>query len=74
VRLVNLQDDRVLIGQRHAGRAGHFMPANLLGSQFQTLEEPGPEEGPIIVSVAQRPREMVERIFSSLGLQKRADV
>ena len=29
-----------------AGRSGHFMPASLLQSQIDTLEEPGPDEDP----------------------------
>jgi gluconate kinase len=32
-----------------AGRHGHFMPNNLLQSQIDTLEEPGPDEDPLIV-------------------------
>jgi hypothetical protein len=42
VRLVYLKGDMQLISQRLSKRRGHFMPATLLQSQFDTLEEPGP--------------------------------
>ncbi|HET6619061.1 MAG TPA: ribose-5-phosphate isomerase RpiA [Dongiaceae bacterium] len=51
VRLVYLRGGRDLIAQRLSGRHGHFMPASLLQSQFDTLEEPGPEEDPLVVDV-----------------------
>ena len=38
------------------------MPAALLQSQFDTLEEPGPDENPIVVSVAAQPAAIVERV------------
>ncbi len=66
VRLVYLKGDRQLIAQRLSKRRGHFMPAALLQSQFDTLEEPGPEENPIIVSVAAQPTAIVERIRAEL--------
>jgi gluconokinase len=68
VRLVYLQGDRDLIGRRQAARHGHFMPTSLMKSQFETLEEPGPDEDPIVVSVEPRPREIVARILSLLRI------
>jgi carbohydrate kinase (thermoresistant glucokinase family) len=68
VRLVYLQGDRTLIGRRMAARHGHFMPTSLLDSQFAALEEPGPDETPIIVSVEPRPNEIVDRILAALEL------
>jgi len=67
VRLVYLKGDRGLIGRRLALRVGHFMPANLLDSQFATLEEPQPDEHAIVVSIAPHPREIVEKIVSELN-------
>lgn len=66
VRLIYLQSDQALIARRLAARHGHFMPAGLLRSQFEALEEPGPDENPIVVSVAPRPREIVEHILAHL--------
>jgi carbohydrate kinase (thermoresistant glucokinase family) len=50
VGLIYLAGSRGLIAERLAGRCGHFMPAALLGSQFDTLEPPGADEHPLTVS------------------------
>jgi len=44
------------------------MPASLLASQFEALEEPGPDEHPVTVSIEPSPREIVARIVAALGL------
>jgi gluconokinase len=67
VALVYLQGDRDLIARRLTARDGHFMPPTLLDSQFATLEPPGADEHPIVVSIAPHPREMVEAIVAQLG-------
>jgi len=69
VRLVYLKGDASLIARRIATRHEHFMPASLLASQFEALEEPGPDEHPIIVSIEPSPREIVARIIAELGLR-----
>ena len=66
VRLVYLKGDQDLIAQRIAKRRGHFMPAALLQSQFDTLEEPGPEENPIVVSVAAEPEAIAAHVLAQL--------
>jgi gluconokinase len=66
VRLVYLKGDMELIARRIATRHEHFMPQSLLQSQFDALEEPGPDENPIIVSIAPRPREIVADIMAAL--------
>jgi gluconokinase len=66
VRLVYLKGDAPLIARRLAGRHGHFMPPELLDSQFQALEEPGPDENPITVSIAQSPPAIVAQITTRL--------
>jgi gluconokinase len=71
VRLAYLRGDRALIARRLAARHGHFMPAGLLASQFDALEEPGPDEDPIVVSVEPRPLEIVARILSLLRIDPR---
>src|SRR5262249_58982467 len=50
VRLVYLKGSEALIARRIAARHEHFMPAGLLRSQFEALEEPGADENPIVVS------------------------
>jgi carbohydrate kinase (thermoresistant glucokinase family) len=49
--LVYLRGSKALIGERLAARKGHFMPPGLLDSQFATLEEPGPDEHPLVVDI-----------------------
>ena len=51
VRLVYLKGDHALIAERLGARPGHLMPLALLDSQFATLEEPGPDEHPIVADI-----------------------
>ena len=48
IRLIHLRGSFELIAGRLAERKGHFMPADLLRSQFATLEEPSADEALII--------------------------
>ena len=66
VRIVYLEGDRELIGARMALRQGHFMPPQLLESQFKTLEPPGEDENPITVSIDRHPRDLVTAIVQAL--------
>ncbi len=68
VRLVYLKGDETLIARRISTRHEHFMPRSLLHSQFDTLEEPGADENPIIVSIEPAPREIVARILSAVNM------
>lgn len=68
VRLVYLKGNETLIARRIATRHEHFMPPSLLHSQFDALEEPGPDENPIVVSIEPRPREIVTQILSALNM------
>jgi carbohydrate kinase (thermoresistant glucokinase family) len=63
VGLVYLKGDEALIAQRLSKRSGHFMPKGLLQSQFQTLQEPGPDEHPIVASIAPTPEEITANIL-----------
>lgn len=44
VRFLHLAAPKEVIAARMAARRGHFMPASLLDSQYETLEPPGPDE------------------------------
>jgi carbohydrate kinase (thermoresistant glucokinase family) len=68
VRVVYLKGDEALIARRIATRHEHFMPRSLLHSQFEALEEPGPGENPVVVSIEPRPREIVAQILSALNM------
>ncbi|HVB66932.1 MAG TPA: gluconokinase [Acetobacteraceae bacterium] len=70
VVLVYLRGDKPLIAARMAARKGHFMPPALLDSQFAALEEPGPDERPVTVSVAPPPQAIVDAVVRQL--QERA--
>jgi gluconokinase len=67
VRLVYLKGNEELIARRIATRHEHFMPPSLLHSQFASLEEPGPDENPITISIEPRPGEIVAKILAALG-------
>jgi len=74
VRLIYLKGDIELIGRRIAARHEHFMPTSLLRSQFDALEEPGPDEHPVVVSIEPRPREIVGHILQALQAQQQSPV
>ena len=68
VRLVYLKGDETLVARRMAVRHEHFMPRSLLHNQFEVLEEPGPDENPIVASIEPQPREIVTRILSAMNM------
>jgi gluconokinase len=73
VTLVYLRGSYGVIHRRMAARHGHFMPVALLDSQFATLQEPTPDEHPIIVNVGVRPTEIVAEIVRHLGERQGSD-
>jgi carbohydrate kinase (thermoresistant glucokinase family) len=66
VRLVYLEGSPALIGGRLAQRHDHFMPANLLDSQFAALEPPVSEEDAITVSADAPVDAIVDRIAAAM--------
>ena len=66
VRILYLHADPALIAEHLAKRTGHFMPPTLLDSQLKTLEEPVPDERPIVVQVSGSIEETVESILTAL--------
>lgn len=66
VALVYLKGTRELIARRLAARHEHFMPAVLLASQFATLQEPAPDERPIVVDVDGTSGEIADGIARQL--------
>jgi carbohydrate kinase (thermoresistant glucokinase family) len=67
VRLVYLKGEELVIHDRIAKRAHHYMPPSLLRSQFETLEEPGEDEHPIVVHVHQSIAETVIELLKQLA-------
>ena len=66
VRIVFLNGTQDLIADRLAARKGHFMPPDLLASQFKTLEPPQPDERPITVSIDAPVETIVDDIIGQL--------
>ena len=66
VRLVYLKGDIDTIRRRLVARHGHFMPASLLQSQFEALEEPRAEERAIVVRVDGGVAALVAEIIAAL--------
>ena len=66
VTLVYLRGSRALIESRMNARHGHFMPVTLLDSQFATLQEPGPEEHPVIADIDGTPADIVSDLLRQL--------
>jgi gluconokinase len=67
VLLVYLRGSRELIGTRMAARQGHFFTATMLDTQFADLEEPTPDERPLVVPVGGTPEEIVKEILARMG-------
>ena len=71
VRLVFLKGDEQVIRDRIVRRQHRYMPSTLSRSQFETLEEPGEDEHPIIVtvhcSIARTVTELLRQLASSDG-------
>jgi gluconokinase len=65
VRLVYLKGSPQLIRQRLNQRQGHYMKADLLQSQFETLEEP---EDALTILIEQTPAAIVQQIIAGLKL------
>jgi gluconokinase len=47
-------------------RAGHYMPASLLGSQLATLERPGPDEAAIALTTGAPPEQLCDATLAWL--------
>jgi carbohydrate kinase (thermoresistant glucokinase family) len=72
VTLVYLKGAEPVIRERIEARTHRYMPATLLGSQFETLEEPGPDEHPVTVAVHGSIAETVTEILQQLAARSRA--
>jgi gluconokinase len=67
VRIIFLRGTQELIASRLNLRKGHFMPPDLLASQFKTLEPPGADEDPVTVSIDASVDAIVDGIVRQLG-------
>jgi len=66
VLFVHLAGSRKLIAARMAARAGHFMPASLIDSQFAALEPPEKDEHAMTIDIDRPPERIVDDIVTHL--------
>lgn len=71
VRFLHLSGTPEVIGARQASRPGHFMPASLLASQFDTLEPLAANEVGETIDVSQSIDSIVDEYVSRTGLEAR---
>jgi gluconate kinase len=74
VRFLHLTASEELIAERLSHREGHFMPASLLHSQFEDLEQLDQDElaaGSVEVSVEGGVPQVITRSLAALGLSPR---
>ncbi len=70
VRMVFLAVDRQVLARRLAARHDHFFPGQLLGSQFDALEPPQPDERVLVAIPADEPADTVASIIAVLWPDK----
>lgn len=68
VCFVYLKASEAVIRERVSARHHEYMPASLLHSQFETLEEPVPGEPVITVDAKDQPEREAQTIIVALGL------
>ncbi|HMB96918.1 MAG TPA: gluconokinase [Balneolaceae bacterium] len=64
VQFIYLKGTPELIDERLRQREGHYMPASLLNSQFDALEEP---ENAIVIPIDKEPSRIVEEIIEKIS-------
>lgn len=67
VTFLHLKGSKELIAQRMNSRPGHFMPASLLDSQFETLEIPAADEDAITVDIAASEADVVAFLLEAIN-------
>ena len=66
-RFLHLSGTPEIIGARQASRPGHFMPASLLASQFNTLEPLEADEAGVAIDVGRSIDSIVDTYISLNG-------
>jgi gluconokinase len=59
-----------LMAQRVGERGHHFMPAELVGSQFDTLEPPADDERAVEIDAALAPDDIVDVFVAAIGADR----
>jgi gluconokinase len=71
IQFLHLSGTPEIIGARQASRPGHFMPASLLASQFDTLEPLEEDEAGVVIDVGQGIDAIVDTYISLTGGEHR---
>ena len=71
IQFLHLSGTTEIIGARQASRPGHFMPASLLASQFDTLEPLEEDEAGVVIDVGQGIDAIVDTYISLTGGEHR---
>lgn len=71
VGFVYLKGKKDLIAGRLNRRTDHFMPPQLLDSQFAALQEPAADEPAITIAIDASPDDIVKTIVEKLNLERR---
>lgn len=66
VTFIFLSGSKQLLAERMGAREGHFMPTELLNSQFSTLERPLEDENVITVDISKTPEEITASIIEEI--------
>ncbi|OBG15656.1 gluconate kinase [Mycolicibacterium celeriflavum] len=69
IEMLHLAGTPEVIGRRQASRPGHFMPASLLASQFDTLEPLEPDERGVDIDVDQSIDAIIESYIASTDMR-----
>ena len=70
VRFAYVKGSQALIEARVAARHHEYMPASLLKSQFDALEEPAPDEPAVTIDASGSPDTEVAAVIAALGLDR----
>lgn len=67
MRFVFLQAGPAVVAKRLAKRNDHFMPPELLASQFEALQPPAGDPGVVAVDSSARPAQVLDRVIAALA-------
>lgn len=68
LKFLFLHGDRELIASRMQARSNHYMPASLLDSQFEALQDPRGEPDVVTLDIDTTPNEIRARALSLLSI------
>lgn len=70
LKFLFLHGDHDLIASRMQARSNHYMPASLLDSQFEALQDPRGEPDVVTLEIDTTPNEILARALSLLSISE----